>query len=863
MLPSWRLALNALAGRPGRTTLIIAAVALAASLVVAVSCAIGSAQGTIEQTIARLLGATDARIVHQFDGRFDESILEQARQWPGVKKATGQLETSITLVHKDKRRDPETNELLRTTPQATGVNLDRDPTFRPINIVKGRRPQNENELLVDSIFAEQMRADLNDELVVQRFGPPIELRLVGIYERETLGILQRPQVRLARSTLAEASNHQGELSNVSLILDEDVEVKAFCERHQHELPDSLDLQPAERARSGFDQRVQASQFGLIVASMLAFLAAAFIIVTALTTSVIEKQREMAMMRCVGAARTHLFAGQLLVGATVGIVGALVGVPLGIGLAAILVWWFGEMINAGFVVHSLGVWLGSIGSIAAGLLASIYPAWLSSSVPPMVALRRQARPVRKRSFVYTAIVAVVCLSAQIALLVLPNDPNVRFYAYAWAGMPLLYVGYFFTAVLVLLGLTMVLHRPLSALLRLPAGMLGRSVLTTPFRNGFTAGALMVGIGVLVSTWSNTTSLINDWFRSIQFADAFVYRTTGIGEADRQAVAELDFVTSTCPVGYLSLPVVDGEALGVRGLTPPNVICMGFEPECFFDINNVKWVQGNPETGIARLKEGDAIIVAERFYTARGVTIGDTITLGSPRVQKTFEVVGVVTSPGLSLITQLFGIGSAYREYAIGAVFTDYDTMVRTFDMSDTQFLQLDLRDAISDEQAADRIKEAAPAVLFASGRWIIAFIENLFRAVLAIQSTVAFCALVLAALGAGNVLAANIHGRRFEYGVLRSVGARRGVLARLIFCEAALFAVAGAITGTALGLHAAWAGAFFYRELVGIPIGVVVPWLPTGSGWLVLISLSLGAALPGVLYLVRRTPSALLAAGRND
>jgi hypothetical protein len=43
---------------------------------------------------------------------------------------------------------------------------------------------------------------------------------------------------------------------------------------------------------------------------------------------------------------------------------------------------------------------------------------------------------------------------------------------------------------------------------------------------------------------------------------------------------------------------------------------------------------------------------------------------------------------------------------------------------------------------------------------------------------------------------------------------------------------------------------------------VVPEIPTAIGWAVLLALTMIAALPGVLSVVRRQPSALLAPGRN-
>jgi putative ABC transport system permease protein len=124
------------------------------------------------------------------------------------------------------------------------------------------------------------------------------------------------------------------------------------------------------------------------------------------------------------------------------------------------------------------------------------------------------------------------------------------------------------------------------------------------------------------------------------------------------------------------------------------------------------------------------------------------------------------------------------------------------------------------------------------------------------------ALVLASLAMGNVILANIHGRRFEYGVLRAVGAHRRVLVRLILGESAVLAIAGAVAGTLLGLHLAWVGASHYRDLAGLPVYLKFPASAATAGWTILLILTLLASVPGVMTVIRRQPSALLAAGRN-
>jgi putative ABC transport system permease protein len=291
-------------------------------------------------------------------------------------------------------------------------------------------------------------------------------------------------------------------------------------------------------------------------------------------------------------------------------------------------------------------------------------------------------------------------------------------------------------------------------------------------------------------------------------------------------------------------------------------MGFDPDEFFRLTTVQWVAGDPETAIARLKDGTGLIVADRFLTTQKVKLGDPLTIGVGKVKKTFEIVGAVGSAGLDIATQSFGIRSQYMELSISCVFVDGAIVRDVFDNPDVLILQLNLVEGVDDEEVLKAIADVAPGVMFHSGRWIVKTINEVASAMMIVQSVIAFAALVLASLGVGNVILANIHGRRYEYGVLRAVGAHRFVLARLIFGEAIILAITGALLGSMLGMHLAWIGTVHYRDLAGLPMRLILPSVPTAMGWLVVIALTLLAALPGVWSVVRRTPAGLLAGGRN-
>lgn len=871
MLPSWQLALNFLSGKRGRTALILAAVSLAAALVVAVSCAISTVQASMESGLVRVLGAADVRVIHQFNGRFNEDMIEQVRNWPQVKYATARLGATLSVTNADSRIIREPGVPQYWTVSATGVDFTTEGHFTHTTLRGGRLPREPHEVLIDELTVEDRGAAVGDELIVERAGGAMRLTVVGIEERPRLiAALQQPTIRMDRSTLAEAAHHRGEVSSMWLILEEGADVEAFCEQHQRDLPHMLVLEPAEMVRSGFDQRIVTSRFGVLIASVLTFMSAAFIAVTAMTTSVIERQREMALVRSIGAARGQLFASQMLVGVILGALGANVGIPLGIALAGALVWWFQDALQTGVAIHTGGIMLAFTGSMIAGLLGALYPAWLASTVTPMQAIARRARPVRAAAVVTCTFIGLCLVAVQLALL-LPENVETRFYGYAYIGLPIVHVGYFLLAVPILMAVAALLGRPLAILLRLPSGgrdMLTNSILATPFRNGFTAGALMVGISVLVSTWAGGQALLHDWLGQVQFADGFAYRRTGIPQEQQQAIAALPFVKEVCPIGYLPVRIIDRQVFGVRGLSPANVTCIGFDPDVFFTINAVDWIQGDEQHAIKRLKDGDAIIVAERFLTARNVGMGDRLTLGAggmlsgTRHEAEFEIVGVVSSAGLDLVTQVFGVRSAYMEYSVSSVFMDVAAVKKHFDNDDALMMQINLANDISDEDAEAAIAAVAPGVRFRSGRWIMQMIKDVARTLLNVQSAIAFAALILACIGVGNVIAANVYARRFEYGVLRAIGGKRSLLLRLIFGEAMLLAIGGAVTGTILGMHLGWVGTTFYRDLAGIDVRISFPAIPTSIGWAVLILMALAAATPAALSLMRGQPTTLLAGGRH-
>lgn len=853
-----QFALRSLLARPGRSALLASAVAFATALLTAMACGIATAETNVHARIDRLIGSIDARIIHEFSQSFEETVVDDVRSWPDVDAVTARLFGSLTLVRADGRPGAG-GRPLRTTVQARGIDAGADPRLLSITLLEGRIPAAPNEVLIDPPTQRALEVGIGDTLEVQRLGDPIELVVVGIDDRPGLGALQRPQVQLDRRTLAEAVDHPGEVNLVAIILKKGVDVAAWCSANAGRIRAPLVLEPAERVKTGLDREVKGAALAFTLVCMIGLLSCAFIVGTGLTTALSEQVRELAMLRAIGADRGQLVISQLAAGAMIAGAGATVGVPLGIGLTAIGTVIWRAHLPAGLDVPPVALLIAFAGAVGSGVIGAAFAAFAAARVTPLEALRVRSRTLRPGAVWKCGAVGVLLLAGLLAIFAIP-DRDQRFWTYVLVGIPAEHVGWFLLCVPLLRCVTPISGPPLERLLRLPRGGITGPVAAHPFRLGLTAGALMVGMSILVSVWSNGLGLMASVVERVRFADAFIFKTTGLTPNEQERLRSIPGVEQAVPIGYLPVKVIGQQVFGAKGLGPANVVCVGFEPEAFLRLNRLEWVEGTPAAAIPKLKSGDAVLVAKEFLTARGLSLGDRITLGGARRSHAFEIAGVVSSAGLDVVTQFFGIRTMYMEQAVSCVFMDFDAVARWFDSHDAFIMQIDLgRDATDAQELAisEAVKAEVPGAIFSSGRAIKNAVIQIGGTVLAVSSAVAFAALVLASFGVGNVVAAGIAARRREFGVVRAIGGSRRGLAAQVLGEVALVALTAVIAGTVLGLQLAHIGKRIYRDMVGIEFDVILPVVPMLVGYVVLFALVLAAAALPLRSAARRTPRELL------
>jgi lipoprotein-releasing system permease protein len=125
---------------------------------------------------------------------------------------------------------------------------------------------------------------------------------------------------------------------------------------------------------------------------LIILVASFNIVSTLTMTVLEKGREIAILKAMGATRKSIMRIFMLEGVLIGSIGVILGLPLGLLICSLLVQFYKLPTDVYYISHfpvkvlPFDLILVSLSALFIGFLATLYPSWQAAKLDPAEALR---------------------------------------------------------------------------------------------------------------------------------------------------------------------------------------------------------------------------------------------------------------------------------------------------------------------------------------------------------------------------------------------------------------------------------------------------------------------------------------------
>ncbi|MDY7227791.1 ABC transporter permease [Hyalangium rubrum] len=380
-----RMAARGVRASLSRTAVALAALMVAVATTVGVGLMVASFRGTVatwleSSLLADVFVSPPSLLARRGDSTFVPGLVERLSATPGV--------ASFSTVHVVKVSvDEVPTDLIAVAFPPNGPRPYRFKEGTPDTV--WREMEAPDALLVSEPFSFHRNVRRGDTVRLATDHGPRDFRVVGVYFDYGSDV---GTVLLPRETYNQHFEDRA-VSGLALYAAPGQDVDALVARVLERAGDTqtLNVRPNRALREGslevFDRTFTITQVLRLLAIGVAFIG----VLSALMALQLERAREFAVLRATG-----LTPGQLwgLVSLQTGLLGLLAGlfaVPLGVGLAAILVyvinqrsfgWTMQLALTPGILVQALAL------SLVAAALAGLYPAWRMARANPANALREE-------------------------------------------------------------------------------------------------------------------------------------------------------------------------------------------------------------------------------------------------------------------------------------------------------------------------------------------------------------------------------------------------------------------------------------------------------------------------------------------
>ncbi|VAW37285.1 ABC transporter, fused permease protein, partial [hydrothermal vent metagenome] len=522
----WLMVLRNLRARWVRTILTALGIVVGVAAMVAVNATNNSTLKSINRFFDEAAGQSDLVVETAALGeRFDEAALATVRRFPGVVAAApGIVGVTIPAAEADgweEQYGAGGNIVPGTNFWLMGRDMAADVGVHTYTLVNGRLLQpNEtafNMMLVET-YAEEKGIEVGEDFgILTPNSGVVKLRVIGLITKEEIGISNEGVIGITSvQVVQELFAASGEIDQIELIVEDEISGNtAALDQFREELGNRLGAElavklPASRGQSITDS-LQSYQQGLNFFSVVSLFVGSFLIYNAFAMTVVERTREIGMLRAVGATQRQIIKIVLTEALLLGVVGSVAGVGAGLLLARGLVITMGNF--AGQTVKEVSATPQSmltsvIVGVVVTLAAATVPALQAARISPLQALRVQGNVDERRWL--TMGLKFGPLTVVAALLILywvPFRPSVAFIIGSGTIFMLL-LGATLCIPILANGLEWVI-RPFTLLLFGNEGRLGSSNINRARgRTALTVAALMVGISMVVGINGLTSSFEQD-------------------------------------------------------------------------------------------------------------------------------------------------------------------------------------------------------------------------------------------------------------------------------------------------------------------------------------------------------------------
>lgn len=725
---------------------------------------------------------------------FDAAVLDEISEVEGVEAAEGTIaDIRISILGDDGERIGPPSGGPPHIALATGDVED----FASLTVIEGKTPSAPDEVAIDEDSAETEDFEIGDTVTITGAAGASDYTIVGITQfgsgDTSLG------ASLAQFTLEEAqrlTGKEGRFDEIDIAAAQGTTPEELAARVKEAVGPKFDVMTGSETASE-DAGDITDDFGFLTTALLVFagisvFVGGFLIFNTFSITVVQRTREFAMLRTLGASSRQVLGAVLAEAALIGLLASALGIAGGYGFVELVKLMFKgvgfELPVTGLRLTTQSVLVPILVGTFATIVAAMMPAVRATRVAPLEALREtggstetKERSSRKRTFTAGLLLVVAVVLLGLGLFVAEDEEAAL--SQMGGGLVLLFIAIAMLGGRFVPPIVSVIGAPIERL-RGVTGLLAReNAQREPQRTATTAAALMIGVALVVFVGVFASSLkasINDAIDdqlagdlSVLNKDGFSPIPAGVGDG----VAEIEGVDAVAPT--VDLPVKTEE-------TGDDLIS-GLEPGAASEVFNVEWVDGDDGT-LSSLAQGEAIAEVG-WLESNDLAIGDSVTITGPTDEELeVEIVGSVDDQVGLLVDSLAITRDSARE-DLGARFDA--TVLMTYAEGADPAATRERVDAFLEERFPDtetRDQEEIKQDQAAQLDQLVALIYVLLG-----------LSVIVSIFGVVNTLALTILERTRELGMLRAIGTSRSQVRRMVRYESVINSLLGTIVGTVIGL----------------------------------------------------------------
>jgi putative ABC transport system permease protein len=847
------LARRDLRAHRGRTLLTLLGIILGVAVVLAIQVTNQTTLDSLRGVFDLATGQADLLVVPVNASKqpLDQDILARAERVEGVAAAAPSVQNRTLLA-----RDAGSWQIAFSMTgiaagnffQLYGVDPELDPQVRVYILESGSMPKaGKYELVIPSEYAGEKDLQIGDDLEILVADGSASLEVVGLLAAEGVAILNDGAVGFTSLEVAQdLFARSGELDEISLSLapavaEDPNALEAFKTGLSERLGEEARVvYPAARGQL-VSQMLATYQLGLTFFSVIAIFVGAFLIYNAFSMTIVERTREIGMLRAVGMSRAQILRMVLAEAGFLSLVGSAIGLIFGYWLAQALIRLLGDLAaptGGGVMSVSPLILLQSIAvGIGVTLVAALIPGLQAARISPLEALRARSRHVGQiRPALW--ITGLVLLAAGLVMTYRVVWPPELLYQAGNILLACYFLGATLTVPLVV-SLLERLTRPLANLIYGSEGAIGSANIRRSIgRTTLTVASLMVALTMIISIKSLAYSFETDmqhWIDNALGGDLYVRAPLPMRESFANQLESVPGVNSVSPARILTVQAAAG-SLSSDPNADDQFYYEAIDPAAFLRIGDMEFAakQGDTQANWARLSQGEAVFISSSVADRYDLRQGDQIVLLTRRGERPFYIAAEVMDFG--------GQGQV--------IYGTYEDMHRWFNEKGVDRFTIDVDDAYAiaavSQEIESRYQDSHHVSVQTTEDFKTSIIDRMSQS-FRLFDVLGLIGVIIGALGVINTLTMNVIERQREIGGLRSLGMTRLQVLRMVLAEALALGVMGGIYGLLVGTLIANVTIIGTNQLIGYDLAYRL----TPDPYLIGALIALGVVQLAAVYPARR------------